>query len=132
MSTPHAKLLKDFQAEVPLAFGFLADHGYEALAEGSGRFAWTSAELGVEVGFDVHEKRVVTVLDAFLGKQRARASLVCVYVETGCGPAQDGHETALSSHTLRRAVASQGRALAAALAALAGADLDVIASCHGR
>src|SRR4051794_34899045 len=76
----------------PRAFGFLAECGYETVAEEPGRFVWTSAELGVEVAYDSHERRVVTVLDAFIGDRHARASLACLYVETGCGPAQDVRE----------------------------------------
>lgn len=132
MSTPTARLLKAFNAEVPQAFGFLADRGFETVAQESGRCAWTSAELGVEVALDAHEMRVATTLDAFRDGRHIRASLVCVYVKTGCGAAQDVHERALSSHSLSRAVASQAQALTAALAAIHEAGLEVIVPCHGR
>jgi hypothetical protein len=132
MSTPAAQLMKVLEAEVPRAFGFLAERGYETLAEESGRFAWTSAEIGVEVGYDSHERRVVTVLDAFVGDRHARASLPCLYVETGCGPAQDVHENAVSTHTVRRAVEAQSSALAAVLAIVEQRGTEVLLRCHGR
>jgi hypothetical protein len=132
MSTPAAQLLKVLEAEVPRAFGFLPVRGYETVAEEPGRFAWASADLGVEVGYDPHERRVVTVLDAFIGDRHARASLPCLYVETGCGPAQDVHENALSTQTAKRAIDAQGRALEAVLTFVEQQGLDVFLRCHGR
>lgn len=130
-----AKYIKPeaFAHEVAKAFHHLLATGFVAAPPEDYRLLFTSGKYSVEVLFDDRDGRVITLVDAYVGRRNPRSGLQCLYVEAGLGPAQSISDIARSARSLRLAVASQASALRELLPIL---ETDrgpaLMLACNGR
>ena len=121
-----------FRAVAAHEFDFLTGAGFLIGSSEGHRLLYASAVFSVEVLYDSRDGRVVTIIDGHLGERNLRASLVCLFVESGSGPAQKVRETARSRKTLSPVLASQASALRELLPELTGPRAsDLLLRCHG-
>jgi hypothetical protein len=123
-----------FVARAREHFDFLVTHhGFDAPRFERYAVVYTRPAVTIEVLYDSRDGRVITQIDGVVSSGTARASLDCLYAESGLGPAQDVRDIARSGHSLEVALISQAQALDRLLPVLSGsrgrALLDL---CHGR
>ncbi len=128
-----------FQKEVEEAFGFLVqDFGFlgpEIRASGVlvETLVYHSSDISVTVDYDDREHYAVTGISGMAGGNYMRAGLSCLYVEGGLGPAQHIKYRATTSHSLKKALLSQGTALRKILPLLSGSERNsLLSGCHAR
>lgn len=122
-----------FDKWVGPSFAFLTDdEGFTGPERRPGWAFYYSARVSVTVGLggldglETHLRGIVNDLDV-------AASLSCLYVAVGLGPAQDVSRTARTTHTLQKSLASQALALRALLPTIRGPRRDeLLWRCHGR
>lgn len=121
-----------FEREAQRHFDFLVEQGFATAQTEGHRRSYTSSRVGVEVLYDARDGRVITVIDAFVGDRNPRASLVCLYVAAGLGPAQDVKEIVRSEKRVGPALESHAAALRAVLPHLDGpSGGSLLIECHG-
>lgn len=97
------------------------------------RVAYTSRRFSIGVVYDEMDGRVETFVETRHGNRQLRASLSCLYVEAGLGPAQRIHQIARTQHSLERAVSTQASALHELLPILTGPSRgSLLTKCVGR
>jgi hypothetical protein len=124
---------EQFAAEAKKYFAFLADEGFVGPSGDDDLLLYSDGRFGVYVVYDARDGRVTTVIEASVGQRNVHASLSCLYVESGLGPAQRIRDIARSSHSLEKALASQASALRVLLPVLERPHAaSVLLECHGR
>jgi hypothetical protein len=123
----------EFVREAQEHFGVLVDEGFVSTSDDEYRCLFSGPEFAVEVLFDDRDGRTVVIVDAFVGERNVRASLQCLYVEAGLGPAQDMAEIARSRKAVSATLNSQAAALQRLLPVLSSPDAkEHLFACHGR
>lgn len=115
-------------------FAFLVGvHGFVGPVVDDYRLLYTSASFSVEVHYDDRDGRVITIVDATVGRRNPRAGLQCLYVESGLGPAQRVRDIARSERSLKSALESQASALDTLVPVLGGdKGPTLLLACNGR
>ena len=122
----------DFSSEVERAFAFLKPAFVGPEKEHYSLY-YSNGLIGIYVGFDDRDGRVITGRRAQVGERNVNASLQCLYVAAGLGPAQDVRDTARSRKQLSGAIDSQATALRTLLPILEGpTGANLLGGCHGR
>jgi hypothetical protein len=122
-----------FVAAAAEAFSFLTVTGFVEFQEKDFSVGYASAPLTIRVLYDPFDGRVITKLEVPIGSRDIRASLNCVYVEAGLGPAQHIRDIARSRKTLPAVLDTQVAALQRVLPLLnQPARQSILTACHGR
>lgn len=128
-----SNLVGGFVEEAKAAFDFLRDSGFVGPEVHEYGLYFSTGTVGVEVLFDEREGRVVTLVQRALEDWNAKASLQCLYVAAGLGPAQDIRSVARSRKLVAPAVNSHARALRKLLPVVREEDnRQLLRDCHGR
>jgi hypothetical protein len=131
-----AKYVKSetFVREACERFAFLVDaHGFVGPVAEDYRLLYTSAAFSVEVLYDDRDGRVITIVDATVGRRNPRAGLQCLYVEAGLGPAQQVRDIVRTERSLESALSSQASALDRLVPVLGGdKGSTLLLACNGR
>jgi len=122
-----------FNELAPPAFAFLcSEFGMIGPTKGNDSVLFDSPDFSIAIGLDGRDGIRVDFA-ARIASREYRASLACLYVESGLGPAQAVRTTARSSHTLQQSLASNAAALRELLPRLNGdRRIALLAACHGR
>lgn len=123
-----------FVREACERFAFLVDtYGFVGPVVEDYRLLYTSAAFSVEVLYDDCDGRVITIVDATVGRRNPRAGLQCLYVESGLGAAQRVRDIARSERSLGSALGSQASALDKLVPVLGGdRGPTLLLTCNGR
>jgi hypothetical protein len=123
----------DFVREARLRFDSLQNEGFRASERGEYWVSYEYDELHVDVIYDDRDGRVSTGIGCVVVDRRAHASVSCLYVASGLGPAQDIRAIARNANALAAVLDSQRAALRRLLPLITGPDAaDLLLRCHGR
>lgn len=124
-----------FRDEVVRAFGFLrsADDFIGPEFHEHGAFFY-SPRVSVEILYRGRgDRTVITLANSLVGDQHIRATLSCLFVHAGLGPAQHISDSAVTGHALHKSLSSQAEALRRLLPLLTGESRETLmTSCRGR
>src|SRR5689334_14955696 len=112
----------DFVREVPARFDSLHNDGFRASERGEFWVSYEYDDLEISVMYDDRDGRVSTGIGSVAGDRRPHASLSCLYVTNGLGPAQDIRDIARSAKSLAAVLDSQRAALQRLLPVVTGPD----------
>lgn len=114
-------------------FAFLLEEEFVRSFSLDFRVAYQSAWLGIEILYDERDGRVSTIVDATVGERNPHASLTCLFVTAGLGPAQRVRDIARSHKILPSVLATHSAAIRAVMPILRGPLRDsLLIECHGR
>jgi hypothetical protein len=123
----------DFVTDAAREFDFLISRGFVPGSSGDHRLLYASGDFAIEVLYDDRDGRVVTLVAAHVGDRNPRASLICLFVEAGLGPAQSVREICRTRKMLRPVLRSQAAALRDLLPKLTGPHAEnLLLECNGR
>ena len=124
---------KQFASAAKPGFAFLAEHGFRGPIESETALAYSIPSLILRVLYDEFDGRVLISIGARTDRGELHASLDCLYVEAGLGPAQDIKDIARSTHSLTVAIESHASALRRFLPVLTGPNIgSLVEKCAGR
>jgi hypothetical protein len=123
----------DFARETRRRFDSLRSEGFRPSERAPYWVCYEYDDLTIDVMYDDRNGRVSTSIQSIVGDRRPHASLSCLYVTKGLGPAQDIREIARSMKALGAALDSQRAAIQSLLPVVTGPDgADLVLRCHGR
>ncbi len=123
----------DFLREARLRFDSLRSEGFRASEPADYWLLYEYDDLEIDVLYDDRDGRVSTEVISIVGDRKPHASLSCLYVASGLGPAQDISDIARNANALAAVLDSQRAALQRLLPVLTGPDAaDLLLRCHGR
>lgn len=115
------------------AMGFLESEGFLGPEVFTYGLSYSDGTMVVQLMYDWRDGRVLTLVRQATPMGTTASSLQCLYVEGGCGPAQDIREIARSGRALEGVVATHAAALRRALPMVRGTDGHrLMCLCHGR
>jgi len=122
-----------FNDLAPRAFDFLrTEFAMTGPTSCNDAISFESPDLAIAIGLDRHDGIRVN-FQANSGERKYRASINCLYVASGLGPAQSVKSTARTRHTLQQSLQSNASALRELLPRLRADNRDsLFAACHGR
>jgi hypothetical protein len=120
---------RKFSEAVEDAFGFLPGLGFSPPLIRAHRVVYEGRRYSISLAFNEHDG----TLDTTINWTQLHASLSCLFVEAGLGPAQSVRHAGRTPRSLTLAVESQAAALRRLLPMLDRPDGEqLLARCHGR